>query len=104
MTSITNNHTTALTLAGGPTLPPGVATNVDNWDDIKDNAVHKAWQKAGILKVGKAVSAEDEKAELQQKLDEAGVKYDKRAGVEKLRDLLVEHEKAAGNDGQAGGA
>lgn len=94
MTSITNSHSTALSLPDGTILPAGVATNVPHWDDFKDNAVIKAWQERGILKAGKDVSNDDEKAALQEKLDEAGVKYDKRSGVEKLREQLAESEKA----------
>lgn len=90
MASITNTHDTALGLPNGVILPPGAPTNVDSWDEVKDNAVVKAWQKAGILKVGKDVPAKDEKAELQEQLDERGIEYDKRWGAEKLRELLAE--------------
>lgn len=90
MASIINTHHTPLALADGTVLPPGAPTNVDNWDELKGNAVHKAWEKAGILKVGKDVPAKDEKAALQKELDDRGIEYDKRSGVEKLRELLVE--------------
>lgn len=90
MTSITNNHTTALGLPDGTILHPGVASNVPGWDKMKDNSVIKAWGKAGILTAGDSVPAADEKAELQERLHAAGVKYDKRAGVEKLRQLLAD--------------
>lgn len=96
MTSITNNHSTALGLPDGTILPAGVATNVPNWDELKDNAVVKVWQERGILKAGKDVSSDDEKAALQEKLDELGVKYDKRSGVDKLREQLAAAEEAEG--------
>lgn len=103
MASITNTHHTALTVADGVTLPPGIATNVRDWDKIKDNAVVKAWQKAGILKVDdKPVPAADEKEQLRARLDELGVGYDKRAGVEKLRTVLAEAEQAQANGGEGG--
>lgn len=98
MASITNHHGTALALPDGTVLHPGAPTNVDNWDDLKGNGVLKAWEKAGIIKVGKDVSADDEKAALQKQLDERGIKYDKRSGVEKLRELLTEAEKPADGD------
>lgn len=102
MASITNTHNTALTLPEGTTLPPGVATNVPNWDELKGNAVLKAWQEAGILKVdAKPVPAADEKEQLRARLDELGVDYDKRAGVEKLRATLAEAEQAQADAGGA---
>lgn len=94
MSSITNKHHTALALPDGTTLPPGVATNVENWDEFKGNAVLQAWQNAGILEVsGAEVSTEDEKAALQGRLDELGVRYDKRAGLQKLRDAVAKAEQ-----------
>lgn len=97
MASITNTHSTPIALSDGTPLPPGVATNVANWDDLKGNAVHKAWEKAGVLKVdAKAVPAADEKEHLRARLDELGVDYDKRAGVEKLRATLAEAEQGGG--------
>lgn len=105
MSSITNTHHTALTLPDGTTLPPGIASNVPNWDELKGNAVLKAWEKAGILKVGKETSTEEEKSALQARLDELKVQYDKRAGVPKLRELVAEAEKAkaAGEEGDGAG-
>lgn len=95
MASITNTHHTPLALADGTVLPPGVATNVATWDEIKGNGVHKAWEKAGILKVdAKPVPVADEKEQLRARLDELGVDYDKRAGVERLREALAEAEQA----------
>ena len=71
--------------------------------EIKGNAVHKAWEKAGILKVdAKAVPAAEEKEQLQARLDELGVTYDKRAGVQKLRETLAEAEKAQAEGGAGG--
>ena len=103
MSSITNTHHTALTLPNGVTLAPNVATNVENWDELKGNAVLKAWEKAGILKVdAKAVPAAEEKEQLQARLDELGVTYDKRAGVQKLRETLAEAEKAQAEGGAGG--
>ena len=94
MSSITNKHHTALALPDGTTLPPGVATNVENWDEFKGNAVLQAWQNAGILEVsGAEVSTEDEKAALLGRLDELGVRYDKRAGLQKLRDAVAAAEQ-----------
>lgn len=103
MASITNKHHTPLGLPNGTTLSPGVATNVQDWDEIKDNAVLKAWEKAGILAVdSKPVPAAEEKEQLQARLDELEVSYDKRAGVAKLRELVADAEKAnAGGDGTA---
>lgn len=97
MASITNNHNTALQLPGGVVLNPGVATNVPKWDEVSKNAVVSAWVARKVLTVGKAdVPAADEKADLQARLDELGVAYDKRAGVAKLRDLLAEAEGGEG--------
>jgi len=94
MATITNKHSTPLSLQDGTTLPPGVATNVENWDELKDNAVLQAWQNAGILEVsGAEVSTEDEKAALLGRLDELGVRYDKRAGLQKLRDAVAAAEQ-----------
>lgn len=102
MASITNTHHTALGLPDGTLLSAGIASNVSNWDAVKDNAVVKAWQKAGILKVDdKPVPAADEKEQLRARLDELGVNYDKRAGVEKLRMTLAEAEQVQANgDGE----
>lgn len=97
MTSITNNHRTALQLPGGVVLNPGVATNVPKWDEVGKNAVVAEWVKRKVLTVGKAeVPAADEKADLQARLDELEVSYDKRSGVAKLRELLAESEGGEG--------
>lgn len=107
MASVTNNFRTDLALPDGTVLPAGQTVNVPQWDNFKDNHVLNAWQKAGILKVGKAAKADDdqggggggngdEPAQLRAKLDKLGVKYHPRAGVEKLRAALEEAEKAGG--------
>jgi len=46
---ITNNHNGPLGLSDGTILPPGEATQVVNWNDLKKNAVVKGWLDAGIL-------------------------------------------------------
>lgn len=95
MATITNKHDTPLGLPDGTTLPPGVATNVPQWDQIKGNAVLQAWQNAGILEVSDAeTSPDEEKKALHARLDELGAKYDKRSGVEKLREQVVQAEAA----------
>lgn len=95
MASVTNNHKSPLRLPDGTLLNPGVETNVAKWDEVSKNATVKAWADAGVLSVGKGeeVPAADEKAELQARLDELEVAYDKRWGVEKLRELLAESEE-----------
>ncbi|MFC4729098.1 hypothetical protein [Coralloluteibacterium thermophilus] len=99
MASVTNNHNRPLGLPDGTTLNPGIATNVPKWGEVSKNAVVKVWQERGILTVSEeAVPAADEKAELRAKLEERGVQFDRRAGVEKLRELLAEAEQA----GEAG--
>lgn len=107
MASITNTHNTDLGLPDGTILKAGAATNVPNWDEVKNNACVKAWTERGILKVGKEAASDDDKVELHAKLDALGVEYDKRAGVAKLRELLAEAEAkaaAAGGDDKGGGA
>lgn len=97
MASVTNNHKTALKLPGGVVLNPGVETNVPKWDEVSKNAVVAAWVDRKVLTVGDAeVPAADEKADLQARLDELEVSYDKRSGVAKLRELLAEAEGGEG--------
>ncbi|MCJ8005694.1 hypothetical protein MU483_13555 [Staphylococcus aureus] len=46
---ITNNHSGPLGLPDGTILPPGEATPIANWDDLKSNAVVQGWLKGKIL-------------------------------------------------------
>lgn len=97
MASIKNNHNKALSLPDGTVLNPGVATNVPKWDEVSQNAVVAAWVSRKVLTVGKAdIPAADEKAELQARLDELGVDYNKSLGVAKLRNVLAEAEGGEG--------
>ena len=114
MTIIKNNHGTALNIDGTVIQAKGEA-NVPNWPKVKKNAVVAEWLRVGILaEAGESESeqplyvdvtaiddaeqvvepanqpAVDEKAELIAKLDEAGIGYDKRWGVAKLRAALSE--------------
>ena len=93
MASITNNHRTALRLPSGGVLNPGVATNVDKWDDAVKNKVVARWVERGVLTVGEGkVSAADEKAQIRERLDELNVDYNKSLGVAKLREVLADAE------------
>lgn len=56
---------------------------------------HSASRVRPPAKKSEAKTAETEKAELHAKLDKLGVQYDKRSGVEKLREQVAEAEKAA---------
>ena len=49
MGKVTSNHKGRLGLPGGITLRPGVPTNVDRWDIIKNHAVVRSWISAGVL-------------------------------------------------------
>lgn len=46
---IKNNHAGPLGLPDGTILPPGEATTVANWDDLKGNVVVQGWLKGKIL-------------------------------------------------------
>lgn len=104
MASVTNNHSTPLGLPGGVILNPAVPAEVPNWGEVSKNAVVKTWVDRKILTVGEDIPAKDEKDLLQERLDELGVKYDKRSGVEKLRATLAEAEGGTGkiDNGQGG--
>lgn len=54
MPKITLNHSGPLGLPGGTKLRPGVATEVPNWNILKNHNVVKAWIKAGLLVEGDA--------------------------------------------------
>ena len=97
MARVKNNHSKALTLPGGVVLNPGVGTNVPKWDEVSKNAVVAAWVDRKVLTVADGdIPAADEKADLQARLDELEVSYDKRSGVAKLRELLAESEGGEG--------
>lgn len=59
---IKNNHAGPLGLPDGTILPPGEATTVANWDDLKANVVVQGWLKGKILSAegGKAGAAPQE--------------------------------------------
>ena len=59
---ITNNHKGPLGLPDGTILPPGEATLIANWDDLKANVVVQGWLKGKILSAegGKAGAAPQE--------------------------------------------
>lgn len=97
MASIKNNHKKALSLPDGTVLNPGVATNVPKWDEVSQNSIVSAWVDRKVLTVGNAdVPAADEKAELQARLDDRGIEYNKSLGVVKLRALLADPEAGEG--------
>lgn len=51
MAKIKLHHSGPLGLPGGITLRPGVETNVDNWNVIKNHSVVKLWINAKVLEV-----------------------------------------------------
>lgn len=103
---ITNTQRIPVGLPSGQVLEPGVASDVQGWAKLKkESAAVATWVERGVLAEqagGASIGSPDEKAELQGKLDALEVDYDKRSGVAKLRELLVEAEKLAAE--QAGGA
>jgi hypothetical protein len=106
MAKVKNHHRSALGLPDGTVIPAGETVDVANWNEVKDNAVVKAWIDHKVLVVGKAKDDSDEdedkadqapdKEALKAKLDALGVQYDKRAGVAKLQALLADAEQAKG--------
>lgn len=54
MPKITLHHSGPLGLPGGTKLRPGVATEVPNWNILKNHNTVKAWIKAGLLVEGEA--------------------------------------------------
>ncbi len=50
--NITNTHKREIGLPNGQMIPPNTPTPVDDWDNIRKNAVVAAWLKAGILHEG----------------------------------------------------
>lgn len=119
MTTITNHSKRPLGLHSGVILLPGVATPVDGWAELSKNRVIAAWVDAGVLTVGDAATSpagaediqiepaspadeplqdaeaekpadQDEKDALLSELRTLGVNRDRRASVEKLRELLAE--------------
>lgn len=118
--NIINKYKSVLQLGDGTILPPGVTTFVPGWDRLSKGAVVRAWLRAGVLveagekpdpadlapqlesaylppeEVAQEEAAEqeetavDEKDELRARLDAAGIEYDKRWGVSKLRAALGE--------------
>lgn len=104
---ITNNHKRALGLTSGVVLQPGIPTAVRDWERISQSAVVAAWVKARILSVTApggqsrflppaqstdAPPVIDERADLIQKLQAAGVTVDRRWGIERMRKALGEHQ------------
>ncbi len=55
---ITNNHKGPLGLPDGTILLPGLQSLVENWEQLKKNAVVQGWIKAKILSVGEAAAAQ----------------------------------------------
>lgn len=51
MAKIKLHHSGPLGLPGGVNLRPGVETNVDNWNIIKNHSVVKLWLNAKVLEV-----------------------------------------------------
>lgn len=99
MAIVTNNHRTSLRLPSGVVLNPGVATNVDAWEEDEQNTVVAKWVDRGVLTVGEGrISAADEKAQIRERLDELEVDYNKSLGVAKLRVILAEAEAEADED------
>ncbi|MCT8281757.1 hypothetical protein [Xanthomonas translucens] len=97
---ISNNHNTSLGLPDGTVLAPGESAIIPNWAQLKTNSVVQAWLAAGVLsKEGTEEDGENDeqgKEDLVAKLDAAGVKYDKRWGLEKLQSALAEEQKPKG--------
>ncbi|TAA11295.1 hypothetical protein EA658_16670 [Pseudoxanthomonas winnipegensis] len=50
---ITNSHTGPLGLPDGTILAPGIPTKLENWDELKKNAVVQAWLEAKVLNESK---------------------------------------------------
>lgn len=103
---ITNNHIESLGLPNGQVVAPGDTVTIPDADvaAISGNAVVKAWADKKIISIKDAPKAAtgtqtgseaDERASLMARLDELKVSYDKRIGVPKLRELVVEAEKKA---------
>lgn len=96
---VLNTHKSAIGLPGGYVLAPGEPQFIPTWPRLCQNAVIKAWVKAGVLVVTENTAAEpsrflgadnppakalDEKEGVKQALRDAGIEFNHRWGLPKL--------------------